>query len=100
MEKGYIMCAGRHPAPSVKVCKRYKIDPKDGLFPKWVDPFDFSQMDEYLSDKLFGVTKLNLVVTGLSTALLEVCKFCKAHDIDVTFLHYDNAAKKYKVQRM
>lgn len=100
MEVGYIMCQGRHCPPNGKVCRRYHIDPKEGLFPKWIDPFDFKKMDSYLDEKLVGVHKLNLVVTGLSSALLEVCKYCAEHDIDVTCLHYDNATKKYKVQRL
>ncbi len=99
MEKGYIMCKGRHPAPPPKICERYHIDVKDSLFPKWLDPFDYSQMDGFLENKLTGVDKLNLVVTGLSTALLEVASFCDAHNIKVTYLHYDHHANKYKVQR-
>lgn len=100
MEKGFIMCQGRHEPPNEKICRRYHIDPKDGLFPKWLEPFDFQAMDEYLDEKLVGVTKLNLVVTGLSTALLEICKYCANHGIAVTCLHYDSVARKYKVQRL
>lgn len=99
MEKGFIMCKGRHPLPPLKVCKRYKIDEKDSLFPKWLDPFDFRQMDEYLEEKLSGVDKLNLVVTGLSTALVETASFCREKGIKVTYLHYDTHTGKYKIQR-
>lgn len=100
MEKGFILCKGRHEPPCEKICRRYNIDATDGLFPKWIEPFDFAEMDKYLDEKLVGVSKLNLVVTGLSSALLEVCKYCREHDIKITCLHYDKVAKKYKVQRM
>lgn len=100
MEKGFIMCKDRHPLPPPKVCKRYKIDPKDSVFPKWIEPFDYSQMETFLEEKLCGVDKLNLVVTGLSTALLELCGYCERNNIRVTFLHYDNKTQKYKTQRL
>ena len=106
IEKQYVtlnigLCEGRHNIPEVT----------DGyIFPSEVNPTDLRQLNNIAVDKLMDLYeskyvgnshfKLNLYVTGLTVALIEVLNVCKMYDIQVTLYHYDRETGTYYPQNV
>lgn len=83
-------CTGRHDIP--EVAGNYIFDEViEG------DVFAYDYANKVVS-KLEGVTKLDLYVTGLTLAVLEVVMYCQSHNIELTLWHYDFPTKSYKPQ--
>lgn len=84
------LCEGRHSIP----------DAVDGsIFGNIVDPLDFAAMQEVISKKISDeLEHLNLYVTGLTVALVEVIKYCQEHEINLTLWHYDRNSNSYYSQ--
>lgn len=85
------LCQGRHEIP----------DAIDGsIFPMEVDPLDISGMETVAAEKLHGVKKLVLYVTGLTVALVTVINVCHKLSISLTLMHYDKASGGYYPQEV
>lgn len=60
--------------------------------------------DEYYlcggSQSTFYPIKLNLYVTGLTVALVEVIKFCNFNNIDLTLYHFNRDTNEYYAQEV
>ena len=88
MRKTMCLCEGRHEMPS---------EVEGSIFPNTLNPTDLEGMQQIVAEKLEGVTTLNLYVTGLSVALVEVIKYCVENKVELTLYHYDlNTGKYYK----
>jgi len=83
------LCVGRHQTPAT-----------DSIFPNIVNPFDFEQMEEIVKNKLELCKKLNLYVTGLTTALITVVNYCNNNNIDLTLYHYNKDTDSYVEQKI
>ena len=78
---------------------------KDYIFNGTIEnPSDFSAMwklaDDFIGDMDMSVKEINLYVTGLTTALIEVLNVCKDYDIKVNLLHYNPLDGKYYKQEV
>jgi len=83
------LCEGRHNIPQAT----------DGaIFPQVVNPLDIEGMAAVVATKLQDVTDVNLYVTGLTVALVEVIKYCYFNDINLTLYHYDKNSNIYYPQ--
>lgn len=83
------LCKGRHNIPEAT----------DGaIFGNTLDPLDIGDMAETVARKLDGVDKINLYVTGLTVALVEVIKYCYHEGVFCTLLHYDRESREYYPQ--
>lgn len=60
-----------------------------------VDVKDFEFFQEVISEKLEGVSHLDLYVTGLTVVLVEVINFCKNNNIDLCLYHFDRDTGGY-----
>ena len=97
------LCEGRHEIPQVT----------DGyIFPSEVNPIDLRQLNNIAVDRLMDicekeyndkkqiVVQLNLYVTGLTVALIEVLNICKMYGIRVTLYHYNRDTNDYFPQEV
>jgi hypothetical protein len=85
------LCAGRHSIPQAK----------DGaIFESEINPLDMSGMAETATLKLADCQHLNLYVTGLSVALVEVINVCLVDNISLTLWHFDRETEDYYPQRV
>lgn len=85
------LCEGRHNITQVK----------DGyIFPSVVNPTNLDSMKELISEKLYNVYELNLYVTGLTVALVEVINYCHARNIKLTLYHFDRESGEYYPQEV
>lgn len=93
------LCEGRHNIPQVT----------DGyIFPSEVNPTDLIGLNNIASDKIIQMCekfknskiKLNLYVTGLTVALIELLNVCKIHDLEVTLYHYNKETNDYFPQKV
>lgn len=104
------LCEGRHSIPEVT----------DGyIYPSEVNPTDLRELNSIAVDSLMNLCereynkakeiveyshrldfKLNLYVTGLTVALIEVLNVCKMYDIQVTLYHYDRETGTYYPQNV
>lgn len=48
-----------------------------------------------LDKQLVGYDKLDLYVTGLTSVVLAVVKYCYAHDIELSCYHFDRESNDY-----
>jgi hypothetical protein len=85
------LCAGRHDIPNI-----------DGyVFGEITDPTDIRTMNHQACKVLFGKFGLaqgdhiDLYVTGLTVALVEVLRVCLWEGITVTLWHYDRGTNSY-----
>jgi len=83
------LCAGRHQTPAT-----------DSIFPNTVNPFDFKQMEVIVKNKLMFCKKLDLYVTGLTTALITVVNYCNNNNIELTLYHYNKDNDGYVEQKI
>ena len=86
MCKTLSLCEGRHEMPS---------EVEGSIFPQEVNPLDISGMQQIVAEKLNKVTVLDLYVTGLTVALMEVIKYCLKNKVELTLFHYNSATGKY-----
>lgn len=97
------LCEGRHEIPQVT----------DGyIFPSEVNPIDLRQLNNIAVDRLMDICEkeyndkkqiigqLNLYVTGLTVALIEVLNICKMYGIRVTLYHYNRDTNDYFPQEV
>ena len=95
------LCEGRHEIPQVT----------DGyIFPSEVNPTDIDGLRRTACNKLcttytnkgldidIDMPILNLYVTGLTVALVEVINVCKKLDITLRLYHYNRETNDYDVQ--
>ena len=83
------LCENRH-EPSVEL---------DGyIFPQILDVKDFDKMQDIIFEKLINCKKLNLYITGLTVALVEVYGYCVHNNIPLTLYHYDRETGGYYTQ--
>ena len=68
------------------------------IFPQVLDVKDFDKMKDIIFEKLINCKKLNLYVTGLTVALVEVYGFCVHNNIPLTLYHYDRETGGYYIQ--
>ena len=97
------LCEGRHAIPQAT----------DGyIFPSEVNPTDLRQLNNIAVDRLMAICEkeyndkkqiigqLNLYVTGLTVALIEVLNICKMYGIRVTLYHYNRDTNDYFPQEV
>lgn len=83
------LCEGRHEIPGAK----------DGaIFGNSLNPLDLEGMRATAAAKLAGVEALDLYVTGLTVALVEVINFCHANSVSLTLWHFDSESGRYYPQ--
>lgn len=88
MYKKMELCAARHTTPAT-----------DGaVFPTELNPLDLQGIAEQAAAALAGVKKLDLYVTGLTVALVEVLKYCTSTGIELTLFHFDRESGEYYPQ--
>lgn len=84
------LCEGRHKMP----VKKY-------IFPKYVPVFNSVYMRRTIESKIpKGTYKVILYVTGLTTAILEVVKYCIDNNISLTAMHYDKDSNDWIAQEI
>lgn len=83
------LCEGRHEIPEA-------VD--GAIFPQQLNPLDLEGMQATAATKLAGVAALDLYVTGLTVALVEVINFCHANGVQLTLWHFDREAGVYYPQ--
>ena len=59
------------------------------IFLQVLDVKDFDKMQHIIFSKLINCKKLNLYVTGLTVALVEVYGFCVYNNIPLTLYHIE-----------
>lgn len=68
------------------------------------DPTDFGKMwlvaDGFIGDLPMDVKEINLYVTGLTAALIEVIKVCRDYNIKLNLFHFDTKTNTYVKQEM
>ena len=89
------LCRGRHDIPGVT----------EYVYPNELDPANLGAIHEIARDMLIpkveaGMRHLNLFVTGLTVALVEVINFCRTHGIALTLWHYDRTLGLYYPQEV
>jgi hypothetical protein len=85
------LCEGRHEI----------LQATDGsIFPSVVNPLDIEGMSKHVSDFFENkeFESVNLYVTGLTVALIEVVKYCYHNDISLTLYHYNKEDNSYYPQ--
>lgn len=89
--KSLALCAGRHEMP----------DCVDGaIFSAVINPLDTDGMYETAKNAVAGLDALNLYVTGLTVALIEVIKACNDLNINLICWHYDKDTISYYAQKV
>lgn len=84
------LCQGRHEIPGIT----------EYLFGNIINPLDVEGLETEVSQKLQGITKLNLYVTGLTVALVSVINICANSNIELTLYHFDRESGDYYPQRV
>lgn len=83
------LCEGRHEIPEAE----------DGaIFGNSLNPLDLEGMRSTVAAKLADVEVLNLYVTGLTVALVEVINFCHANGVSLTLWHFERETGGYYPQ--
>ena len=84
------LCKGRHEIPQAT----------DGaIFDYEINPLDIEGMSKTVAEKLENALMVNLYVTGLSVALVEVIKYCYENNVSLTLWHFDRETGTYYSQR-
>lgn len=79
------LCRGRHDIPNVT----------EYIFPCEVDPLDLNGMAKMVADKLKGIEVLELYITGLTVALIEVVEYCNLNKVALTLMRFDRETGGY-----
>lgn len=82
------ICKGRH---NIEGIIEY-------IFPQEVDPLDLQGLGEMVHKALADCTKLDLYVTGLTVALVEVINYAIKNNIALTLWHFDRETGEYYPQ--
>lgn len=85
------LCEARHKMPEIV---------GEAIFGKEINPIDVTGLHKQAFDKIKGLDHLDLYVTGLTVALLEVVKICQELDISLTCWHYDRDSGEYYPQKV
>lgn len=81
------LCEGRHQMPK---------DVFNYVFPREIDMFDMRYMRECIEKKIKKTEYMvELYVTGLTVAVVEVIKYCNEFNIPLTLMHFNNRTGKY-----
>ena len=83
------LCKDRHDIPQA-------VD--GAIFPSVVDPTDINALQRIVYEKLENITNLELYVTGLTVALVEVINYCSVYDIELKLYHYNRDTDSYYTQ--
>ena len=92
------LCEGRH---TINDVDKYIFN-KD-FFQEESSMFDYNYMETQVANVLSTVTKddiLTVYVTGLTTALVEVIKYCSCHNITLELMHFNRVTNTYNRQDM
>lgn len=73
---------------------RHDLPVDNFIFDEIDDVFDFLGMSKKVHEALKDYSKVQLYVTGLTSALVEVINYCIVKNIDLTLLHYDKIEKR------
>ena len=83
------LCEGRHSIPNVT----------DYIFPSEINPTDLEAMWKTIAAKIpDDALEIDLYVTGLTVALVEVINYCRQNDIDLTLYHFNRDTNGYYPQ--
>ena len=82
------LCKGRHNIEGVT----------EYVFPQEVNPLDLNKLAEMVHEALADCTKLDLYVTGLTVALVEVINYATKNNIALTLWHYNRDTGEYYSQ--
>ena len=88
MKKRLGLCRGRHKIEGVT----------EYVFPQEVNPLDLNKLAEMVHEALADCTKLDLYVTGLTVALVEVINYATKNNIALTLWHYNRDTGNYYSQ--
>lgn len=89
--KSYALCEGRH-----KI-----LEATDGaIYPNIVNPLDIMSMRKTAEEKIKGCTAVNVYVTGLTVALVEVINVCRYYNIPLTLYHFNRDSGDYYPQEV
>lgn len=91
MIKNLALCAGRHQMPATV---------EGFVFSQEVNPLDIQGLHDQAAAVLDGVTALNLYVTGLTVALVEVINVCRINGIALTLYHFNRDTGEYYPQKV
>lgn len=91
MTKKMELCQARHEIPQA-------VD--GSIFGNIVDPTDLIAMKTVVAEKLQGVSSLELYVTGLTVALVEVINYCHENGVELTLMHYNRDTNDYYSQKV
>ena len=65
---------------------------------KRVNPLDLNKLAEMVHEALADCTKLDLYVTGLTVALVEVINYATKNNVPLTLWHYNRDTGEYYSQ--
>ena len=77
---------------------RHSLPVDDYIFNEVDDVFDYAEMSNRIHTKLKLATRVDLYVTGLTTALIEVVNYCIIMNTNLTLWHYDKVSNKFVSQ--
>nr|DAX37483.1 MAG TPA: hypothetical protein [Caudoviricetes sp.] len=77
---------------------RHSLPVDDYIFNEVDDVFDYAEMSNRIHTKLKLATSVDLYVTGLTTALIEVVNYCIIMNTNLTLWHYDKVSNKFVSQ--
>jgi hypothetical protein len=90
-EARYALCDGRHPIP----------DAWDGsIYGTEVDPLAVEELQAQAVEKLRGLKKVTIYVTGLTVALIAALNAARELGVEVTLYHYDRESGDYYPQKV
>ena len=87
--KKMCLCEGRHTIPEA-------VD--GAIYGNMLNPLDMVGMQATAAEKLAGVQALDLYVTGLTVALIEVINYCHANGVNLTLWHFNRDTGNYYPQ--
>lgn len=91
MTKKMELCQGRHEI----------LQATDGsVFSNSINPLDIDGLKTTVAEKLQGVSSLELYVTGLTVALVEVINYCHENGVELTLMHYNRDTNDYYSQKV
>ena len=91
MKKSMELCLARHEIPEA-------VD--GAIYGNAIDPLNLEEMRRIVSERLAGVQTLDLYVTGLTVALVEVINYCHVNGVDLTLFHFNRDNGSYYAQKV
>ena len=77
---------------------RHNLPVDKYIFDEVTDIFDFSSMSKQVHDAIKDYSDVQLYVTGLTPALIEVVNYCIIKNVNLTLFHYDMKTDKFVPQ--